>query len=87
MTDGEVEETLLKEIFFYAQHDAGEVTLTQLRNDDADGVGDASAQHTGVQIGPILKFFSSGLYTLPGCQRDGFRDWRVVQDNGNCRGR
>ncbi len=74
MADGEVEEALLKKVLLDTEHDAREVAFTQLRNDDANGVGDTGAQHAGMQIGAILKLFCSVEDAFPGRWRDGLRD-------------
>ena len=83
MADSEVEKAFLEEILLDAEHDAGEVTFAELRGDDADGVGEAGAQHAGVEIGTIVEFLCGGVHTLFGGGGDGLGDGRLVEYDGD----
>ena len=74
MADGEVEEAFLQEVLFDAEHDAGEVAFAEFGNDDADGVGEAGAEHAGVEVGAVIKFLGGGVNALLGRGGDGL--WR-----------
>ena len=87
MADGEVEKAFLEKILLDAEHDAGEVAFAEFGNDDADGVGEAGAQHAGVQVGAIVKFFCGGVNALLGGGGDRLGDGRVVENDGDGRGR
>ena len=75
VADGEVEVAGLEEILLDTEHEAGEVAFAELRDDDPDGVGEPGAEHAGVQVGAVLKFFGGGEDTLACLRRDGFGDW------------
>ena len=74
MADGEVEEAFLEEVLLDAEHDAGEVAFAEFGDDDADGVGEAGAEHAGVQVGAVGEFFGGGVNALFGCRGDGSGD-------------
>ncbi len=87
MADGEVEIAGLKEIFFDAEHEAGEVALAELGDDDAHGVGEPGAKHAGVYVGTILEFFCRIENPLASLGRDGLGYGGVVEDDGDGCGR
>ena len=87
MADGEVEEAFLEEVLLDAEHDAGEVAFAELGNDDADGIGEAGAQHARVEVGTVLKLFGGGEDALLGGGRDGLGDGGVIEDDGDGSGR
>ena len=66
MADSEVEEAVLKKVLLDAEHDSGEIAFAELGRDDADGVGEARAQHACVEVGAIAEFFCGGVYALLG---------------------
>ena len=83
MADGEVEVAGLEEVLFDAEHEAGEVAFAEFGDDDPDGVGEACAEHAGVEVGAVLEFFGGGEDALTGLGRDGFGDRGVVEDDGD----
>ena len=86
VADGEVKEAFLEEVLLDTQHDAGDVAFAEFGHDDADGVGEAGAQHACVQVGAVIKLFGSGVNALFGGTGDGRRDGRVIEDDGDgCR--
>jgi hypothetical protein len=87
VADDEGEEALLEEILFDAEHDAGDVALAELGNDDADGISEAGPQHASVKVGAVGEFFGGGVDTLLGWIGNGFGDGRVVEYDGHGCGR
>jgi hypothetical protein len=59
VTDGEVEVAGLEEELLDAEHEAGKVAFAKFGHDDANGVGEAGAEHPGVDVGAVLEFFGS----------------------------
>jgi hypothetical protein len=87
MGDGEVEEAFLEKVLLDAEHDSGEVAFAEFGSDDADGVGEAGAQHAGVQVGAVIKFLGGGVNTLLGGGGDRGCDGGVIEDDGDGGGR
>jgi hypothetical protein len=87
MADGEVEIAGLKEIFFDADHEACEVALAELGDDDAYGIGEPGAKHAGVYVGTILELFRRVENPLSSLGRDGLGYGGVIEDDGDGCGR
>ncbi len=87
MADGEVEKAFLEKVLLDTEHDSGEVALAEFGSDDADGVGETGAQHAGVQVGAVIKFFGGGVNALLGGGGDRGCHGGVVEDDGDGRGR
>jgi len=87
VADGEVEVAGLEEILFDTEHEAGEVSFAELGDDDADGIGEAGAKHASVDVGTILELLRSIDDPLASLGRDGLGYWRVIENDGDGRGR
>lgn len=87
MADGEVEISSLEEVLLDAKHEAGEVAFAEFRNDYAYSVGKASSKHACVNVGTVIEFLCGVEDALPGLGRDGFGDRRIVEHDGDGRGR
>ena len=81
MADGEIEIPLLQQRLLDAEHHIGEVSLTELWNDNPNSVGEASAKHTRMQVRPIGELPGGCKDTLASCERDRLCDRGVIENN------
>ena len=78
--DDEVEVAGLEEVLFDAVHEHGEVALGEFGDDDADGVGVASAEGTGDGVGAVVEALGGLEDAVAGGGGDGGGAGRVVHD-------
>src|SRR6185312_12874656 len=78
MADCEVEKPFLQQVLLNSEHYAREVSLADLRHNQADRVGHARAQHPGMEVGSVLELFRRRMHSFFSGRRDGFRYRRIV---------